>query len=293
MKYFCLSIISIIFSNCDKEIVPRFHKIEEKLNVTANFNFINGITIKIDKALPSTTTAILNEEIRVNDARVFLIDSTSNTSWLIPFDTTISLYIKPDLKPITQTKYKISIDWHDRIYNSIYIATPGIPSFQIKNREISKASFYGNSGYQMKYTILLDSSSISHIYSSGAVLKTERFDRKFEFVDYIQKEDLCGYQFGLLPGRCLGDKNSDLSIVGYIMNDAVVNGSKDLVFKGRHYIYVSSVSPNFYSYRLAIKEPEPFEKYFLTPAPYPSDFQDAFGTFLISNMILIDSINIQ
>lgn len=291
---FVFSILGFL-AGCDKQIHPDFGPLDDKLSIVADFNVIDGLIVSIERAVPLTTESFLYKNLVVNDAKLYLIDSTTNTSWLILFNDMLTKYYHPTLVPIEHHTYRIEIEWKGKKWTSVPTSTPRLPDIHLKNKIISRTSKFGFNGFELGYTISLDSSPPNLYYSAGTFLKSMHFDgRPMEFIEYIQKADLCGYKFNILPKVCLNGNTSDIELEGSILNNTGTDSiSRDRLFKGKHFIYFTTISPRYYSYVLAIAEPEPFERFFLNPTITPTDFPGAFGTFLIRNMVIIDSLQIQ
>lgn len=279
------------FLSCSKLVEPEFKNLEESLNIEADFNLIDGILIRVEKAIPINTKSILFENILVNDAKVYLKDSSTNTTWLIPYSDLLKKYYQPSIKPSENHIYKIEVILNNKIYNSLSIKNPITPSIEVIDKSIVKSMLDGFNGFKFNYIVKLNSSSTNQYFSTGAFNQPQHFERSFDFSEYIQQNDLCGYNNSILPNICFYNKTLNLNINGFILNNAGYD--PDLLFKGKHYIYFSSVSPRYYNYLIASAEPNPIERFFTNPSIIPSDFPGAFGTFLIRNMVIIDSIEIK
>jgi hypothetical protein len=294
VRYLSFIIPFFFILSCDKQINPKLESSDVKLYIQADFNFINGITVYVLRALPSTTKSFLNKDINIVDARVYLKDSISGISWLLTYDTTYNFYQNFELKPLLNNSYQIVVDFKGQLLSSLVTYTPSIPVFRV-NKKSKEPVVNFTPGFKLNYSVSATLPSKDQFYSLGRFLKSQNFDNHdFAFIEYLQREELCGYQNNVLPGICLNGFEINLELQGYIWKREYRLGvSSDLLYKGKHYIYISSISPRYYHYLQATREPDPFERYFYNPSVTPTDFPGAFGTFLIRNMAIIDSITIQ
>ncbi|MEP7322479.1 MAG: DUF4249 family protein [Saprospiraceae bacterium] len=271
--------------------MPIFESTSEKLSILSNFDNFNGVSIMISKAANISNPVYFND-LLIKDARVYLFDSLISKPWIIQFDSVKQLYIDNNLFPLDGHKYKIKVEWTKHNIESKWKSIPTIPILKLLDKSVTfdKDTFQG--GYHLKYTILLADKDPSVNYFSGGISQLNSdFSRVIEFPDYVQKDEICGYRGSILPDLCLNGQNIEIKLSGSILKNIRINGKP--YYLGKYYIYLYSISPSFYFYKLSFEEPDAFERYFINPSITKSDYQDALGYFAIKNISVFDSLLIK
>jgi hypothetical protein len=284
-KVYLLIIYSLIFIKCNKPYAPVFENTDEKLSILANFDNFNGLSILVSKA-GAVTKPVLFKDLLIRDARVYLVDSVLNKSWIIPFDPNEEIYRDSSLIPMPDHDYKIKVSWGKYSIESRATLMPSIPEITILDKSIiyNSDTFYG--GYNFDYSLQINDKDLDRNYiSSGIGHRIGEPSRPSGFPDYVENSVICGYDGVILPDICFNGKSIKIKMNGSIVKNV---SSKD--YKGKYYIFINSISPSFYAYRLSLKEPDPLERYFVHPSITASDYPDAFGYFAILNINVIDSI---
>jgi hypothetical protein len=293
----CALLSLTVFLNCTREIEPALGTLEDKLWIQAYFDSYYGFRVSIDKAIPLSRDTVLYNEIMVADAGVYLLDLSTGMRRQAPYGSADKLYRIPGLAPDSGKSYQVIVEWNSEKFQSVPITVPFKPelTLQDKARKPFENLFGSGPGIELNYTLQIHSPiEKNQFYSVGAFFSPFLFERNASFSQFVQQESSCGYQPRIFPSVCMESSKGEIKPSLFIFQRAImdtINLPANL-YRGWHHIFFYSISPGFYAYTLSLKEPEPFERYFLNPTIEPTDFPGAFGQFVIRNLVSIDSIYI-